>query len=58
MNISDKTKKLLLLISIVTALLAVLVMFMGEGEKVTSLQRPEDASGLKNMNWKLMWTER
>ena len=44
MNISDKTKKLLLLISIVTALLAVLVMFMGEGEKVTSLQRPEDAS--------------
>ncbi len=33
MNISDKTKKLLLLISIVTALLAVLVMFMGEGEK-------------------------
>lgn len=44
MNISDKTKKLLLLISIVTELLAVLVMFMGEGEKVTSLQRPEDAS--------------
>ena len=44
MNISDKTKKLLFLISIVTALLAVLVMFMGEGEKVTSLQRPEDTS--------------